>query len=188
MSPIKARRCSQGSPTLKSLDLYHTLISEQGHRKIKTSLPAAAFSGRKTPRFRPAGICNDARLLLLPFAADFCTPTAMPDWIRRLGGKVEQDSAGNIVAVNLSRRWVNDTEMLRSGIASEARAAGSLAHPDLRRRTAASSARAADSRSESPIRGADYRSRTERDQRLDEPEAAQRSRHPHRRPDPGDRG
>jgi internalin A len=35
------------------------------------------------------------------------------DWIRKLGGKFEQDSTGNIVAVNLSSTWVNDTEMLR---------------------------------------------------------------------------
>jgi Leucine-rich repeat (LRR) protein len=35
-----------------------------------------------------------------------------PEWIRKLGGKIEQDSAGNIVAVNLSATWVNDTEIL----------------------------------------------------------------------------
>src|SRR4051794_19583882 len=34
------------------------------------------------------------------------------DWIRSLGGKMEQDSAGNIVAVNLSATWVNDAEIL----------------------------------------------------------------------------
>ena len=37
---------------------------------------------------------------------------AGPDWIRALGGKMEQDSAGNIVAVNLGATWVNDTEIL----------------------------------------------------------------------------
>lgn len=38
--------------------------------------------------------------------------SAEPDWIRRLGGKVEMDSSGNVVAVNLSATWVNDTEIL----------------------------------------------------------------------------
>lgn len=35
------------------------------------------------------------------------------DWIRRLGGSIEQDSSGNTVAVHLSRTWVNDTEILK---------------------------------------------------------------------------
>src|SRR6476660_7171515 len=33
-------------------------------------------------------------------------------WITRLGGKVEKDSAGRIVAVNLRGSWVNDVEMI----------------------------------------------------------------------------
>jgi Leucine-rich repeat (LRR) protein len=37
---------------------------------------------------------------------------AGPEWMSRIGGKVEQDPGGNIVAVNLSGSWVNDTEML----------------------------------------------------------------------------
>lgn len=35
------------------------------------------------------------------------------DWIRKLGGRVEVDASGKIVAVNLSQTWVNDTEMLQ---------------------------------------------------------------------------
>jgi Leucine-rich repeat (LRR) protein len=34
------------------------------------------------------------------------------DWITRLGGRVEQDSAGRIVAVNLRGSWINDVEMM----------------------------------------------------------------------------
>src|SRR5216117_114249 len=33
-------------------------------------------------------------------------------WIARLGGKVERDSAGRIVAVNLRGSWINDAEMM----------------------------------------------------------------------------
>ena len=47
-------------------------------------------------------------LLLLPIpllAAD-------TDWIARLGGKIEHDSAGRIVAVNLRGSWINDVEMI----------------------------------------------------------------------------
>ena len=34
------------------------------------------------------------------------------DWIARLGGKVERDSAGRIVAVNLRGSWISDVEMI----------------------------------------------------------------------------
>jgi Leucine-rich repeat (LRR) protein len=34
------------------------------------------------------------------------------DWILKLGGKVERDGAGNVIAVNLGETWVNNTEML----------------------------------------------------------------------------
>ena len=45
-------------------------------------------------------------LLTTPlFAAD-------SNWIVRLGGKVERDGAGRIVAVNLRGSWINDVEMI----------------------------------------------------------------------------
>jgi len=34
------------------------------------------------------------------------------DWIARLGGKVQRDPAGRIVAVNLRGSWINDVEMI----------------------------------------------------------------------------
>jgi Leucine-rich repeat (LRR) protein len=37
---------------------------------------------------------------------------ANTDWIARLGGKVERDSAGRIVAVNLRGSWISDVEMI----------------------------------------------------------------------------
>ena len=54
-----------------------------------------------------------AFLYLTFTAAGLLRADADTDWIRRLGGKVELDGAGRIVAVNLSRSWVNDTEILR---------------------------------------------------------------------------
>jgi internalin A len=50
------------------------------------------------------------RMLLVLLA----TPLAAVDtgWIARLGGKVERDSAGRIVAVNLRGSWINDVEMV----------------------------------------------------------------------------
>jgi hypothetical protein len=52
-----------------------------------------------------------ARILI---AASFLSPLLAVDtgWIARLGGKVEIDSAGRIVAVNLRGAWINDVEML----------------------------------------------------------------------------
>jgi Leucine-rich repeat (LRR) protein len=34
------------------------------------------------------------------------------DWIAELGGKVQRDAAGNVVAVNLRGTWVDDVEMI----------------------------------------------------------------------------
>src|SRR4051812_10901778 len=34
------------------------------------------------------------------------------DWITKLGGKVERNAAGQIVAVNLRGSWINDAEMI----------------------------------------------------------------------------
>jgi internalin A len=34
------------------------------------------------------------------------------DWIARLGGKIERDPTGRIVAVNLRGSWINDAEMI----------------------------------------------------------------------------
>ena len=50
------------------------------------------------------------RLLLILLA----TPLLAIDtgWITKLGGKVERDAAGRIVAVNLRGSWINDVEMI----------------------------------------------------------------------------
>ena len=50
------------------------------------------------------------RIFLLLIAA----PLAAIDsgWIERLGGKIERDAAGRIVAVNLRGSWINDVEMI----------------------------------------------------------------------------
>ena len=54
-----------GISTLKSLDLYHTLVSEQGHRKIKTSLPACSiFLGERLRTTHPQASVTMRGLLL----------------------------------------------------------------------------------------------------------------------------
>ena len=52
-------------------------------------------------------------LLYLFISAGILSSADDAEWIRRLGGTVEHDGSGRITAVNLSRSWVNDTEMLR---------------------------------------------------------------------------
>ena len=49
--------------------------------------------------------------LLLPWPA-LAARTPQPEWIARLGGTVETDKAGEIVAVQLRGTWVNDSELL----------------------------------------------------------------------------
>jgi hypothetical protein len=48
-------------------------------------------------------------VLLLSAATLFAADTG---WIERLGGKIERDRAGRIVAVNLRGAWVNDADMI----------------------------------------------------------------------------
>jgi internalin A len=48
-------------------------------------------------------------LLLLAAAPLLAIDTT---WIARLGGKIERDAAGRIVAVNLRGSWINDAEMI----------------------------------------------------------------------------
>src|SRR5262245_7650951 len=45
-------------------------------------------------------------LLAMPVLA------ADPGWIAKLGGRIERDGAGRIVAVNLRGSWINDAEMI----------------------------------------------------------------------------
>ena len=50
------------------------------------------------------------RILLVLLATPLLA--ADTDWIARLGGRIERDSAGRIVAVNLRGSWINDAEMI----------------------------------------------------------------------------
>jgi hypothetical protein len=52
--------------------------------------------------------------MLLLFAFFLLVPMLVADtgWIEKLGGKVERDSAGRIIAVNLRGSWINDVEMI----------------------------------------------------------------------------
>jgi Leucine-rich repeat (LRR) protein len=49
-------------------------------------------------------------LLAVLLAAPLCAIDTT--WITELGGKIERDSAGRIVGVNLRGRWINDVEMI----------------------------------------------------------------------------
>jgi hypothetical protein len=55
---------------------------------------------------------TSVRLLLLCIALSPAFAASPVDWIERLGGKVERDRSGAVVAVNLRGTWVNDTEMV----------------------------------------------------------------------------
>lgn len=50
--------------------------------------------------------------LLLLAASSVLLAADSTDWILHLGGKVERDPSGNVVAVNLRGSWINDAEML----------------------------------------------------------------------------
>jgi internalin A len=57
------------------------------------------------------------RIFLVLLATPLLAPLLASDtgdtsWIARLGGKVERDSAGRTVAVNLRGSWINDAEMI----------------------------------------------------------------------------
>jgi Leucine-rich repeat (LRR) protein len=51
-------------------------------------------------------------LLVAAGIAGTLSAAEAPDWIAKLGGKVQRDSAGNVVAVNLRGTWVDDVEMV----------------------------------------------------------------------------
>jgi internalin A len=57
------------------------------------------------------------RILLVLLATALVAPllASDTDWITSLGGKIQRDSAGRIVAVNLRGSWINDVEMLELG-------------------------------------------------------------------------
>lgn len=52
------------------------------------------------------------RILLLLIASSVLFAGESVDWILSLGGKIDRDSSGNVVAVNLRGSWVNDVELM----------------------------------------------------------------------------
>jgi len=53
------------------------------------------------------------RLILFCLTAAMMFGADSSGWITQLGGKVERNATGNIVAVNLRGSWINDAEMLQ---------------------------------------------------------------------------
>ena len=102
-------------PTLKSLDLYHTLVSDKGYQEIKSALPqvpdflgqglGADIEAQTVTRIVPRGI------ILLLFAGSGGASGNL-DWVDGLGGKIERDAAGSVIAVHLRGTWVSDSELL----------------------------------------------------------------------------
>ncbi len=54
-------------------------------------------------------------ILLAVLAANAAYAAGPTDWITALGGKLERDARGEIVAVNLRGSWVNDVELIDIG-------------------------------------------------------------------------
>jgi internalin A len=52
------------------------------------------------------------RALVLLFAGSALFAASSPDWIQELGGTVERDPAGDIIALRLRGTWVTDAELL----------------------------------------------------------------------------
>jgi len=52
------------------------------------------------------------RMFLLLAAASALCAAESADWIVKLGGRVERDRAGNVVAADLRGSWINDVEMM----------------------------------------------------------------------------
>ena len=53
-----------------------------------------------------------AGIFLLLMVGGMLHAADVTDWVAGLGGKVERDAAGNVVAVNLRGTWVDDVEMI----------------------------------------------------------------------------
>jgi Leucine-rich repeat (LRR) protein len=52
------------------------------------------------------------RVLALLFAGSALFAARTPDWVQEVGGGVERDSAGDIIALHLRGTWVTDVELL----------------------------------------------------------------------------
>lgn len=53
-----------------------------------------------------------SRVLALLLASSALFAASGPDWVQDLGGRVERDSAGDIIALHLRGTWVTDAELL----------------------------------------------------------------------------
>jgi internalin A len=53
-----------------------------------------------------------SRVLALLLASSALFAASGPDWVEDLGGRVERDSAGDIIALHLRGTWVTDAELL----------------------------------------------------------------------------
>ena len=103
-------------PTLKiSRSLPHAHLREGLDKAQSGAAELPRSYGTKTRRSHAKASVMPALsrrgLLLFPFASVLRARNDA-EWIRRLGGRVERDAAGEVVAIHLANTWINDTEML----------------------------------------------------------------------------
>jgi len=120
---------------LRSLSLYHTLVSEKGYEQLKAALPDCRIvfdrdsslpNRRKSERVRersrvryvratmPAGRrMTGHRLKSAALKLPVRLEPARDEWIIEAGGAVNRDGAGRITGVDLRAGWVTDGDLSR---------------------------------------------------------------------------
>ena len=106
---------------LKSLNLYHTLVTEKGHagaeeprcppaRSFSTAIRRCRIEGASEMRQLLSSSC--ALLARLPaHRRRKSSPAGDAQWIEDAGGTVIRDAAGRITGVDLRASWVTDTDL-----------------------------------------------------------------------------
>src|SRR3954462_9331557 len=77
---------------------------------LRRTVGVSQSPGNSRPMSYKDGLMLTRRTSLLLLAIPLLA--ADTDWIASLGGKIERDSAGRVVAVNLRGSWINDVEMI----------------------------------------------------------------------------
>jgi hypothetical protein len=102
---------------LKSLNLYHTLVTEKGMHDLAAALPTCKIV------FDRDSACPIEELWVKTDASDRGDSSSLSrgllwrsdelntDWIESLGGSVTKDAHGVVTGVNLRGSWVTDTDL-----------------------------------------------------------------------------
>src|SRR5690606_5596975 len=113
---------------LRSLNLYHTLIRDEGVAELSGRLPDCRIiwdrdSTLPNRRAGEAELENGSMRLVIGIllcglvgATAFAGPVAgdeLESWVESLGGSVGRDDDGRIASVNLAGAWVTDIDLER---------------------------------------------------------------------------